>query len=59
MLRQFPESGWIVEEVQGPMLRETVVGSHRIIYRFQDNIVKIINVIHGARILRSHHLGSD
>jgi toxin ParE1/3/4 len=58
-LKRFPQSGWVVMEYQDPTIREIVVGSHRIIYRYRDNIVTIMNVFHGARILRREHLESD
>ena len=55
-LKLFPESGWVVEEFQNPEIREIVVGSHRIIYRFRHNVVRIITVFLGSRILRIENL---
>ena len=50
-LRRFPLSGWIVEEWQDPSIREILFGSYRIIHRVRDNLVEIMIVCHGARLL--------
>jgi toxin ParE1/3/4 len=49
-LRQFPESGHEVPEMPSAELREIVFGQYRIIYRFRDGLVEILNVLHGARL---------
>src|SRR6266849_10971704 len=50
-LRRFPYSGWMVEEWQDPRIREILYGPYRIIHRVRDNLVQIMIVIHGARLL--------
>jgi len=58
-LKQFPEMGGIIDEFQDPEIRELVVESHRIVYRYHDNTIEIITIFHGARILRKKDLESD
>ena len=50
-LRQFPQSGWRVEDWNRDDLREIVVGNYRVIYRLQKDAVLILTIIHGARRL--------
>jgi hypothetical protein len=45
----------MVEEWQDPNVREILHGNYRIIYRVRDNVVEIIIVIHGARLLDEYH----
>ena len=47
----FPHSGRVVPETRDPSLRETVLGNYRIIYRVQGELVEILTVYHGARLL--------
>ena len=47
----FPHSGRIVPEAQDPSLREIVLGNYRIIYRVRRELVEILTVYHGARLL--------
>jgi len=49
-LRQFPESGRIVPELQRPDVRELIVGSYRIVYLVGAGVVHILTVFHGARL---------
>jgi toxin ParE1/3/4 len=58
-LKRFPEIGWIVDEFQDPELREIVLGSHRVIYRYRNNTVAILSVFRGSRILRREHLEGE
>jgi toxin ParE1/3/4 len=51
--------GGIIDEFQDPEIRELVVESHRIVYRYHDNTIEIITIFHGARILRKKDLESD
>lgn len=51
-LRHFPESGRRVPEDRSGIYRELIVGSYRIVYRIDEDIVTIVTIIHGARILR-------
>ena len=49
-LRQFPESGRIVPELQRSDVREIIVGSYRIVYLLGLDAVHILTVFHGARL---------
>jgi len=50
-LMVFPHSGRIVPEVNHPAIREILLGSYRIVYRVKDEVVEILTVYHGARLL--------
>jgi toxin ParE1/3/4 len=50
-LADFPESGRIVPEVGDRSIREIILGSYRIIYRRRSDVVEILTVHHGARLL--------
>ena len=50
-LQCFPSSGRLVPEVQTPDIRELVLGNYRIVYRIRDEIVEILTVWHGSRLL--------
>jgi addiction module RelE/StbE family toxin len=50
-LIQFPKSGRIVPEINDPSLREVILGSYRIIYRLRQDLVEILTVFHGSRLL--------
>jgi addiction module RelE/StbE family toxin len=54
----FPESGKLLPEFNQSSYRQIVVGSYRIIYRFDRpmNIVYIINIVHGSRLLTDFHI---
>ena len=47
----FPESGRIVPEISMPEIREILLGSYRIIYRFKEDVIEIITVYHSSRLL--------
>ena len=47
----FPHSGRIVPEVDDPLIREILLGSYRIVYRITGELVEILTVYHGARLL--------
>jgi len=49
-IKRFPESGSLVPESEVE-LREIFVGNYRVIYRVNDQIVEVLNVTHGARML--------
>jgi plasmid stabilization system protein ParE len=49
-LEVYPPLGRIVPEYQDPNLRETLLGSYRIVYALQPDVVEIITVRHGARL---------
>jgi toxin ParE1/3/4 len=50
-LIQFPKSGRVVPEIDDPLVREIILGSYRIIYRVRKNLVEILTVFHGSRLL--------
>jgi toxin ParE1/3/4 len=47
----FPQSGRLVPEKKDPLIRETLVGSYRIIYRVDEaqQIVALARIWHSAR----------
>jgi len=51
-LKDFPNIGRVVPEVNNPSVREIIFHNYRIVYRNLDNYVEIITVIHGSRLLR-------
>ena len=55
-LADFPESGRIVPETDNPIIREIIFGNYRIVYRFRKEIVEILTVYHGARLLNPSKL---
>jgi toxin ParE1/3/4 len=50
-LVDFPESGRIVPEIGNRSIREVILGSYRIIYRLRNEVVQVLTVHHGARLL--------
>lgn len=50
-LQAFPRSGRVVPEVQASDIREIVLGSYRIVYRIRADLVEILTVWHGSRLL--------
>ena len=59
-LEQFPFLGGVVPELTGGDVRERIHGNYRIIYRASEELVEILMVYHGARLLDKDALqGSD
>ena len=50
-LADFPNSGKIVSELNKPDIREILFGNYRIIYRVKNDLIEILTVYHGARLL--------
>ncbi|OGR82511.1 MAG: plasmid stabilization protein [Elusimicrobia bacterium RIFCSPLOWO2_01_FULL_54_10] len=50
-LSSFPKSGRIVPEMHVPSIRELLLGNYRIVYRLKGNLVELLTVYHGARLL--------
>lgn len=48
---RFPRSGQMVPEYQDPDIREVLEGAYRVIYRVGEEDVRVLAVIHGARLL--------
>ena len=51
-LKEFPNIGRIVPEVNIPTVREIIFQNYRIIYRIMNDLVEIITVFHASRLLR-------
>lgn len=47
----FPRSGRMVPELNDPAVREIILGNYRIVYRVRQDIVELLTVYHGARLL--------
>jgi toxin ParE1/3/4 len=56
-LPQNPRSGRIVPELKDPDVRERILGNYRIIYRLREQVVQIVAIVHGARLLNRRQLG--
>ena len=52
-IARFPRSGQMVPEYQDPDIREIIEGSYRVVYEAAANEVRVLAVIHGARLLPS------
>lgn len=48
-VRDFPESGRVIPELQQARFREVIVAPFRVMYEFRANSVLITGVVHGAR----------
>lgn len=48
----FPEAGAMIPDYERHDLRETFVGSYRLIYRIEPDEVIVLAVVHGARDLQ-------
>ena len=51
-LEDHPLSGRVVPEVGDDAIRELIRGNYRIVYRLKQDVVEIVTVFHGARLLR-------
>ncbi len=47
----FPRSGRVVPEYRDNNLREKLFGNYRIVYRLREDVVEIVAIHHGARLL--------
>ncbi|MEI6148853.1 MAG: type II toxin-antitoxin system RelE/ParE family toxin [bacterium] len=50
-LTTFPRSGRVVPEIGNPAVREIILGNYRIVYRVRKEVVEILAIYHGARLL--------
>jgi len=50
-LKQFPNSGRIIPELQLENFREIIFGNYRVIYRVQENKISVLTVRHGKQVL--------
>ena len=49
-LAAFPFAGRVVPEVDDEHTREVIVGNYRVIYDIHEEVVRILGVLHGARL---------
>ena len=47
----FPKAGRVVPEYQLDDVRERLYQDYRIVYRIKKDIVEIVTIVHGARLL--------
>ena len=50
-LAEFPDSGSFVPEDESQTYREVFQGNYRIIFRGEQNLVVVVAIHHGARLL--------
>jgi plasmid stabilization system protein ParE len=50
-LKDLPNSGRMVPEIRRPEVREIIHGAFRIIYRVEDDMILILTVRRGSRLL--------
>lgn len=50
-LASFPESGRVVPELNRPDIREVIVSSYRVVYRYRSGVVEIATVFRASRLL--------
>lgn len=55
-IRDFPERGRIVPEVNEPGVREVFVYSYRLLYQVSRNDIYILAVVHGRRDISSEYI---
>ena len=52
-LVDFPLAFRMIPEFQDPERRETIVCAYRLMYRVEPDVVRILRVIHGRRLVRN------
>jgi plasmid stabilization system protein ParE len=52
LLKDFPERGAMIEELNDPSVRHIWVGAYRVIYHFTGSEIYVVSVQHGARLLK-------
>jgi plasmid stabilization system protein ParE len=58
-LRDYPEAGSPVEDLDDPTIRETFVGSYRLIYRYRKPTIEVLAVRPGAMLRGEYDLPSE
>jgi len=58
-LSDFPFSGRVLPELGDPAIREILFGNYRIVYRVKCDLVELLMVYHGARLLDPSRLTSE
>lgn len=49
---QFPKSGRVVPEYKDENLREMIYQYYRIIYRIKGNVIEIVAICHGTKLMK-------
>jgi plasmid stabilization system protein ParE len=52
-LADFPHAFRMIPEFQDPERRETFVYEYRLMYRVEDDRIRILRVVHGRRLLKN------
>jgi toxin ParE1/3/4 len=47
----FPKAGRVVPEFQQENLREKILQNYRIVYRVKPDVIEIVAIVHGARLM--------
>jgi len=47
----------MVPEKNDPIIREIILGNFRIVYRVKANVIELLTIHHGARLLDPFKLG--
>jgi len=55
----FPQIGRKVPEFNHDNIRELIYRNYRIIYHLQDDVITVLTVIHGARILNNDTFNNE
>ena len=50
---QFPRSGRVVPEYNDENLREKLYENYRIVYRIKEDVIEIVAICHGSRLLEN------
>lgn len=50
---QFPRSGRVVPEYNDENLREKLYENYRIVYRIKEEVIEIVALCHGSRLLEN------
>ncbi|MBI4683711.1 MAG: type II toxin-antitoxin system RelE/ParE family toxin [Nitrospirae bacterium] len=50
---QFPRAGRIVPEYNDENLREKIYENYRIVYRIKEEVIEIVAICHGSRLLEN------
>ncbi len=48
----FPKAGRVVPEYDDDTLRERILGNYRIVYRIKSDVIEIVTIFSGARVLK-------
>ncbi len=54
LLQEFPKTGRVVPEFDNETIREIFVYSYRLIYKIEKNVVLLVAIVHGKRLLENY-----